>query len=972
MEKYYCRYLNGVILTFLFAASYMAAAQPYNISIADPILQKFQYNAGTGNIQFTFHKSIVPSSLNITRFSLQSNQTVEINVTETFFLSKYYNSLTLQASTFVVNIYLTSSDYNVLKLKSSLGKSNTTTFVTMEHGAIFGAFVPILPSRAINSSDAFRVTTFIKDTIPAFLTKYNLDMNSGVMNLTFSEPIDSTSFQIEGLAFQNFRNDFQETSSYVKLVRTGGYTATVYGKYLLDVSVQLGVQNLDLIKIRGNLCTNYDTTFLSIFQSFVNDTSGNPIVLPLYTNSFYNGIPPTAYVFDTTSPILLSWDFNSNTGVLILFFSEVVDLAFFNYSKITLSTDRIITGSTTLVRIDAPGPPVALLANFMNLTIVGDKLDQLRVQPKLFKDIAFSYIVLAPEAVRDAAQLANHYLGLDATPTNAMQISQLLHDTTPPIVEFFTVDMNTQTITLTLSKIINIQAFQLAQLTLQASSFDAAISVRLISSLASVLTVVNSRIIVIRLSSVGFSTIMVLTNLFVSLETSYISYTTQLVRDTALGQNFITPVGTNFARIASAYTPNLRPPAFLSWGIDMGNELLFLNFSIPMDIRTVKFPFLRLTSDELVDASTFSRNLSINSFVISSQLSNFVVKLSLADMIDIKSKPPFCTSASRCFLSIDSQFGSTVPTFFTNGTITQAPVSSIFFLASAIFSVDKQPPTLKFFTIDMSVGSLLLQFSEVVRGQDIVTSGITLLGQGSQVGPTLRLTLSSFGVENTAANLTINLSYFDFMALKKIPSIGTNLANTFLVIDGNSVMDMARNFLIGGSVKMTQTVVPDNKAPELIAFVYDRTSLNLTVYFNDVIQASTADISSFNLYSSPYNPSTAVTLSISSSTIKSRSNTNRLFLRVYKPPLEINLIGRIGVQTSTNLYTSKFGGVVDASPALNRINSMLPLSAVLEGQTPLYFRLDMDHGLILVEFTYAYNLIPIIVSTGIRLQVCDI
>jgi hypothetical protein len=54
------------------------------------------------------------------------------------------------------------------------------------------------------------------------------------------------------------------------------------------------------------------------------------------------------------------------------------------------------------------------------------------------------------------------------------------------------------------------------------------------------------------------------------------------------------------------------------------------------------------------------------------------------------------------------------------------------------------------------------------------------------------------------------------------------------------------------------------------------------------------------------------------------------------------------------------------------IKGMLPLSAVLEGQTPLYSRLDMKLGLILIEFPYAYNVLPEIVPAGISLQVSHI
>jgi hypothetical protein len=91
------------------------------------------------------------------------------------------------------------------------------------------------------------------------------------------------------------------------------------------------------------------------------------------------------------------------------------------------------------------------------------------------------------------------------------------------------------------------------------------------------------------------------------------------------------------------------------------------------------------------------------------------------------------------------------------------------------------------------------------------------------------------------------------------------------------------------------------------------------------------------LYPRPYG-GTALALSTRSATMKSQFNTNGLILGVNKTLLDINLVGRVGVQISTNLYISKSGGVIDSSPAQNRIKAMLPLSAVLEGQTPLYFR----------------------------------
>lgn len=54
----------------------------------------------------------------------------------------------------------------------------------------------------IANGRAMRARSYIPDKLPPFLQHFSLDMDSGDMNITFSEPVDLTTFDASALSIQ--------------------------------------------------------------------------------------------------------------------------------------------------------------------------------------------------------------------------------------------------------------------------------------------------------------------------------------------------------------------------------------------------------------------------------------------------------------------------------------------------------------------------------------------------------------------------------------------------------------------------------------------------------------------------------------------------------------------------------------------------------------------------------------------------
>lgn len=183
---------------------------------------------------------------------------------------------------------------------------------------------------------------FTQDKVNPILNSFSLDINIGVLNLTFSETINATSVDFTQLTLQH-------TSSYPLLT----YTLTT-GLVISDndplLTLILNPTDLNLIKTIDELAdTNYNAllnTYLAITTRAIRDMNGN------YNNELRSDIGAlgvSAVIPDTTRPTLINASLDLNVGMMSLTFDETVREETIDMTEITLLSS--IFNNTSTIRL---------------------------------------------------------------------------------------------------------------------------------------------------------------------------------------------------------------------------------------------------------------------------------------------------------------------------------------------------------------------------------------------------------------------------------------------------------------------------------------------------------------------------------------------------------------------------------------------------------------------------------------------
>ena len=167
------------------------------------------------------------------------------------------------------------NDLNLLKSFPNIGTClSNDTYLSIAQGAVTDLFNNI--NAAIPPHSAVEVTKCYPDTIQPFLTSFDLYFNYGkpplFLRLTFSETINSSSFEPGQLTFGSQANFFSDSNNVITL--TGGATE-ILNSNILNVSILesdlLAIRNLNAVF----LGIDRNRTFLALTNSTVEDMQGN-------------------------------------------------------------------------------------------------------------------------------------------------------------------------------------------------------------------------------------------------------------------------------------------------------------------------------------------------------------------------------------------------------------------------------------------------------------------------------------------------------------------------------------------------------------------------------------------------------------------------------------------------------------------------------------------------------------------------
>lgn len=330
--------------------------------------------------------------MSVDRIALSGLYNRSINATNEapIALTKSHNSLVDQGNTSSVVLYLSAEDFARLKNSKTIAKSAQTTFITLQRGAVFNPFNQA--NRAINASSALAVQSFSSDVTAPYLVKFTLDFDAGLMSLTFSEPMDFSSLTLEGLALQAKRYTTTQTdvdidltkfvSRYYRLEQNDEVQILQTSNFNRTVTLQLGISNMNAIKVINYLAVSTETCYLSAFQSFVRDSNGNNVSLVGIDQ--LNGLRAAIYYPDVTPPVVESWNFDHNTGRTRVQFSETVNIVFMNFSSFVFTNVPSLKNATAdgvevqSLRVDSPTNQSLLNTDNIIFHLSNSQLDTLK------------------------------------------------------------------------------------------------------------------------------------------------------------------------------------------------------------------------------------------------------------------------------------------------------------------------------------------------------------------------------------------------------------------------------------------------------------------------------------------------------------------------------------------------------------------------------------------------------------------
>ena len=261
-------------------------------------------------------------------------QDAQLNPNNTYTLtgnSQVHNPTNLLFTTAVV-INIAAIDLDTIKYRKPLLANVAHSWLAVNSKLLTDVYGN--PVTSISTSNAKQVTNLAVDITPPALTVFEIDMNNGIINLTWDESILFSSINATVLILQT-----HERSAF-------GFSKTLGDSFVASdtdarsnsLTITLSADTKAYLKLYG-ICRTVYTCYLSWTDRFVTDVFGNYAIPvwdasitgfhPILTNKVYdNSGIHTGYLYipDTNGPILVNWQLDRISNEIRILFDEPVTI----------------------------------------------------------------------------------------------------------------------------------------------------------------------------------------------------------------------------------------------------------------------------------------------------------------------------------------------------------------------------------------------------------------------------------------------------------------------------------------------------------------------------------------------------------------------------------------------------------------------------------------------------------------------
>ena len=405
-------------------------------------------------------------------------------------------------------------------------------------------------------------------------------------------------------------------------------------------------------------------------------------------------------------------------------------------------------------------------------------------------------------------------------------------------------DVDAGTLTLNCDEPVNVAMFDTTGITVQAEpSVAAALRYTLTGGSSSS---DNGLQVVVGVSGVDLNEIKKKDGVLVSVATSYIVVTAGVVED--MGGNSVSAVTSGDALQAASFDGDETRPVLSSFDVDMDAGTMTLHFPETMDVSTTNFSAVTLQRASSSSGSA-SHRLTGGLLGEADDDTSVVVEMTADDM-NILKVLEVAADVGSTWLVLDAGAVSDM-----NGLGCSALVDGVNARQVDEYAADATSPTLESFDVSIDAGTLTLEFSETVRRTTLVVTTMSLQSASNRSDATARFDLSA-GSGSVSANgptIVVEIGDEDLNEIKRLSALATGTEDTYLVMSGGSIEDMAGNGVEAiGETAAVQVVefVADGTRPEIVSYDLDLSGdgeWRLT--FSETVNVSSVDVTEFTLQS---------------------------------------------------------------------------------------------------------------------------
>jgi hypothetical protein len=428
---------------------------------------------------------------------------------------------------------------------------------------------------------------------------------------------------------------------------------------------------------------------------------------------------------------------------------------------------------------------------------------------------------------------------------NAIEVLEYYPDVTAPKLDSFSLDLTSETLTLSFSETVSAASLMPNLLTLQTGA--CATGEDAVSLTGGSVESTDGPVIVLKLVTADLNNVKKARNLATEETNAWVSLGASAIMDTALVPNAISKLPSCDAIKATAFVGDHTAPLLVAFKLNMATSKIELVFSETVDL---------LTFDEselvLYDGSGLEYRLTSTADSARSAATNRIVDITAYDLNRIKLMDSIGKTAGESFvgfseLLVSDMSGNRVSLDFDEGSGLGDHFASTFFIS------DNVPPTLDDATLDLTEEFLTLTFSEAVRLTDLDMTKLTVHGSLGLAEPQVLLStlISEATISEDGTTITVLLSDTDLNELKLNANLATSVSSTRLSATASLIKDMQGNSVspiaAAGNDLGVSDFKEDLKQPTLKQFAINMTAGTITLTFSEAVSSESVVVTGLRL-----------------------------------------------------------------------------------------------------------------------------